>query len=64
MLYEVITMLDLAREDVHAPDDQEVVGTAEEAVYSPRGAAAAAGFRDDEGDVPGAVADEGSYNFV
>ena len=48
----------LRREDVHAADDEHVVGAAGDLVHAHQGAAAAAGLEEQPGDVLGAVADE------
>ena len=50
--------LHLAGEDVHAADDEHVVGAARDAVHAGVGAAADAGIGAQPGDVAGAVTDE------
>src|ERR1039457_855498 len=51
--------LDLLREDVHAADDEHVVGAASDAVEAAMGAPALAWLGNDGSDVPGAVAEDG-----
>lgn len=51
-------MFDLAREYVDASDDEHIVGTSAQSRDSSMGASAFAGFGDDAGDVPRAVADQ------
>src|ERR1035438_3070689 len=49
----------LLREDVHAADDEHVVGAARDAVEPAMGAPALARLGNDGGDVPGAIAEDG-----
>jgi len=51
--------LDLGRIDVYPFDDEHVVGAAHDPADPGHGAATGAGLRDDPGQIPGAVADDG-----
>jgi len=51
-------MFDLRREDIDAPDNQKIVGSAQKAVHANSGTATGTGFPYQIGDIPGSVADQ------